>query len=216
MDTVGPSNGRLGWAASAAPRPQEHALWPALNGPAAGCSFYFRRWIKSNLGTEAVVGGTGQWQPPRSISFHVLPRRPPEVLRGLQGRVQRSAQGCAEMLRGAQRHPPPGLPPRLPSRGCWRPTLPSSAAGAQGQPGGIASPLLRTGGPGPVALDPVTPLAAEAQGGAVNLRLFCQNSANHMQPCHRSCFVPRVLKGLRNVQIALLKSKILQLPTSSS
>lgn len=60
MDTVGPSNGRVGWAASAAPRPQEHALWPALNGPAAGCSFYFRRWIKSNLGREAVVGGTGQ------------------------------------------------------------------------------------------------------------------------------------------------------------
>lgn len=150
---------------------------------------------------------------------HFFPRFAQETAWSLAGVTGQGAEERAGMrgdAQGCPEAPTPRAPPRLPSQGCWRPTLPSSAAGAQGQPGGIASPLLRTGGPGPVALDPVTPLAAEAQGGAVNLRLFCQNSANHVQPYHRSCFVPRILKGLRNVQIALLKSKTLQLLTSSS
>lgn len=134
---------------------------------------------------------------------------------GVPGRDARSAQERAVMLRGCPGVPAPRAPPRLPSQGCRRPTLPSSAAGAQGQPEASPAPPLRTGGPGLLALEPVTPLAQEAQGGVVNLRLFCQNSASNVHSCRRSCFVPRTLKGLRNVQIALLKSKTLPLLTSS-
>lgn len=76
------------------------------------------------------------------------------------------------------------------------------------------APPLCTGGPGPLALGPVTPLAQEAQG----------KSRAALPKLSKSCtalpyillFVPRTLKGLRNVQIALLKSKTLQLLTSSS
>lgn len=153
---------------------------------------------------------------PSSISLLVSPRTPPEVLRGLQGGMQRSGQGGAVMLGGCPGVPTPRAPPGLPSQGCRRPTLPSSAAGAQGQPEAPPAPPLRAGGPGPPAPDPATPPAQEAQGGEINLRLFCQNSASPVQPCRRSCSVPRTLKGLRKVQIALLKSKTLLLLTSSS
>lgn len=74
VDTVGPGNEQVRLSLEVPlPHPQEYVSWPAPTSPAAGCSFSFQRWTKSSLGREAVVGGTGQWQPPRSFSFPILP-----------------------------------------------------------------------------------------------------------------------------------------------
>lgn len=176
------------------------------------CSFYFRRWIKSNSGTEAVVGGTGQWQPPRS--WFLSRFCPGHRLRscGVTGRDAEERAGMRGDAQGCPGVPTRRAPPRLPSRGCWSPTLPSSAAGAQGQPAGIAEHGR------PRAAHPGTrnsPRCGSARRGTEILGCSAKTQQSHGQPCHGSCFVPRMLEGSRNVQIALLKSKTLQLLTSA-
>lgn len=73
---------------------------------------------------------------PSSIPVPVYPRR--AGARGSWGGMQRSAQGCSGMPGVRSGTQPPGSP-QAAIPGCWRATLPSSAAGAPGQPGGTAA-----------------------------------------------------------------------------
>lgn len=170
------------------------------------CCFYFQRQIKSHLGRAASSCRRHRTVTASRTAFP-SPFIPGEPGRGGVGAgcrgARRDAQGCP----GCAVVPSPRAPPRLPSRAAEEPhchLVPPEHQDSR------EAPPLGAGGPGLLALAPGAPLAA------VNLSLLCQNPARHGQPCHSSCFVPPTPKGLRKVQIALLKSKTLQLLTRSS